>query len=374
LYWSGLKDTDKSWHIFETLPTTYTKTQYPYAGHLDDPYTPTLDLCFGVPRGVYYDVAFGSTLDKSYTNNNLYNAYWSQYISEVTDADSKLITCYLNLADKFMDLSFRRQYYIAEAYYRLIEVSGHDVDGMTTTKCTFLKVNPTAAFSPTTGTWRGGSKQFPTDENYPELIREVFKGGSSVNPTQGTTYGSGNTGGGGILAGDGNGGALAFKNVNVFGGDNNRAAGDNVTMIGCENWIESDPQATIIGNLYVWRRLEVELTGTQAAGLNTTPIVILPECGDDEYYEVEQMYAKLDYNEAFTNNPSLVLRTTTTLSAWSTITTGLFNAGADVTLRGTAGTHVMDFGEGLQLYTASNALAGSTNVVTFIVYYRINRI
>lgn len=374
LYWGGLKDTDKSWQIYETLPTAYTKTQYPYAGHLDDPYTPTIDLSFGVPRGLYYDVAFGTTLEKEYTNNNLHNAYWYQYLAEVTDANSKLITCYLNLADKFMDMSFRKQYYIAEAYYRLIEISDHSVDGLETTKCVFLKVNPVAAFTPTSDTWRGGEKQFPTDEYYPALLRDQYRGGSAINPSQGTTFGGGNTGGGGILTGEGNGGALAFKNVNMLGGDNNRAGADNVTLIGCENWVETDPQATIIGNLYVWRRLEIQTTGTIAAALNTTPLVVLPECGDDEYYEIDQFYTKLEYNEAFTGNATLNLQTTVTNSVWSSISTGIFNAGADATVRGTPGTHVMDFGEGLELYTNVDAGAGDTNVLTFIIYYRINRI
>lgn len=59
---------------------------YPYAGHLDNPFAPTIDLNFGLVSYVYY-VKPNQTL----TNNNLYNKYYSQYINQITDKDSKIV-------------------------------------------------------------------------------------------------------------------------------------------------------------------------------------------------------------------------------------------------------------------------------------------
>ena len=374
LYWGGLKTTAKSWQLYQTLPAATTYTSYPYCGHLDDPYTPTLDLSFGVPRGIYYGVTFGSSTGQYYTNNNLFNKYWSRYISEITDKNSKVITCYLDLKYKFNDLSFRKTYYIKEAYYRLLEVTDYAVDGKETTKCTFLKVNPSAAFSPTSEVWRGGEKLFPTDEKFPNILVDVFKGGGGVQAGNGTTYGDGNTGGGGVLVGDNNRSAFVFKNVNVLGGDGNYIAADKVTMIGCNDYHEWREGATIINDLWAWTKVEITITGTQAGDLNTTPIQLLPPCDPSEYYEIERMYCTLDFNEAWAaGNPTLSIETTTSNNWVGRITTGLFNAVADAYILGTTA-HEMDMGEGLTLTTSADVADGDTNVVKIIIYYRINRL
>ena len=377
LYWGGLKTTTKSWQLYQTLPAATTYTQYPYCGHLDDPYNPTLDLAFGVPKGIYYGVTFGAALGQYYTNNNLYNQYWSQYITEITDKNSKVVTCYLDLKFKFRELSFRKTYYIKEAYYRLLEVTDYAVDGKETTKCTLLKVNPSAAFSATSELWRGGERLFPTSEKFPKLLVDEFKGGGGVQAGNGTTYGGGNTGGGGVLVGDDNKSAFIFKNVNNFGGDGNKIAADKITMIGTNDYYEWREGATIINNLWAWTKVTVELTGTEAGSLNTTPLQLLPECDPSEYYEVDLMHVALEYNEAWAaGNPTLKIQTDTTFSEWSQITTGLYNASADVYLRGVLSGHPkpFDMGEGLRLYATGDVTAGTTNVVHITFYYRINRL
>ena len=377
LYWGGLKTTTKSWQLYQTLPAASTKTTYPYCGMLDDPYTPTLDLSFGVPKGIYYGVSFGSTLGQYYTNNNLYNAYWSNYITETTDKNSKVITCYLDLREKYRTLSFQKTYYIKDAYYILLEVIDHAVNGEETTKCRFLKVNSSAAFSATSQVWRGGTKLFPTDEKFPNIQVDTFKGGGGVQAGNGTTMGNGNTGGGGVLVGDDNKSAFIFKNVNNFGGDGNKIAADKITMIGTNDYYEWREGATIINNLWAWTKVTVELTGTEAGSLNTTPLQLLPECDPSEYYEVDLMHVALEYNEAWgAGNPTLKIQTDTTFSEWSQITTGLYNASADVYLRGVLSGHPkpFDMGEGLRLYATGDVTAGTTNVVRITFYYRINRL
>jgi len=67
LYWGGLKTTSTAWQHIATSGTT-SRLDFPYAGHLDDVNSPTIDLNFGVPNQVYYTPT-------RYTANNLYNKY-----------------------------------------------------------------------------------------------------------------------------------------------------------------------------------------------------------------------------------------------------------------------------------------------------------
>jgi len=87
LYYGGLKDNYENWtHDSDVFPPI-SQTQYPYAGHFDDPFNPTLDINFGLVKELYY-------LDLiepiSPTDNNLYNKYHSKMIREITDKDSKI--------------------------------------------------------------------------------------------------------------------------------------------------------------------------------------------------------------------------------------------------------------------------------------------
>jgi hypothetical protein len=109
-------------------------TAYGYAGHLDDPFTPTNDLNFGAPREIY----FGAT---SYPTTNLFNAYYSEYMAEITDKDSKLLTCniLLNTFD-IKDLDFAKYIYIDNVLYRINLVESYNPIDYTTTKVELLKV------------------------------------------------------------------------------------------------------------------------------------------------------------------------------------------------------------------------------------------
>ena len=109
-------------------------TSYGYAGHLDDPFTPTNDLNFGAPKEIY----FAAT---SYPTTNLFNAYYSEYMSEITDKDSKLLTCniLLNTFD-IKDLDFAKYVYIDNVLYRLNIVDSYNPIDYTTTKVELLKV------------------------------------------------------------------------------------------------------------------------------------------------------------------------------------------------------------------------------------------
>jgi hypothetical protein len=101
-------------------------SNYPYAGHLDHPITPTLDLCFGIPLELFYQ-ANASTGTLQYTNANLYNVYHRKHIAEITDKDAKMLTgmFYLDQWD-ISKLNFRDQILIDNCYWRLNKVMNYN--------------------------------------------------------------------------------------------------------------------------------------------------------------------------------------------------------------------------------------------------------
>jgi len=109
-------------------------TSYGYAGHLDDPFDPAEDINFGAPKEIYIQAT-------SYPTTNLFNAYYSGYMAEITDKDSKLLACnvLLNSFD-IQSLDFAKFVYIDNVLYRLNIVESYNPINYTTTKVELLKV------------------------------------------------------------------------------------------------------------------------------------------------------------------------------------------------------------------------------------------
>jgi hypothetical protein len=92
-------------------------TAYGYAGHLDDPYNAGADLNFGVPKEINFTLASGLL------SNNLYNTYYSPYFAEITDKDSRLITCKMKLTERDINtLDFTRFIWVDGVLYRLYKI------------------------------------------------------------------------------------------------------------------------------------------------------------------------------------------------------------------------------------------------------------
>lgn len=144
LYVGGVKSTSNQWdHTY--LGTSYTSNQYCYAGHTDDPFNPTLDINFGVPKEVYY-----SYINAYFTNNNLYNVYQRPLIENITSRDSKLVTKFLWLTPKDInEFTFRKQYFIDGAYYLINKIIDFDPTQEKSTKCELIKLIEIASFTPT---------------------------------------------------------------------------------------------------------------------------------------------------------------------------------------------------------------------------------
>ncbi len=125
-----------SYDVKNTSATTITSlTSYGYAGHLDDPDAPAADINFGSPKELYF------TLATDYPSANLYNGYWSDYIAEITDKDSKVMSCNVLLKETdIYSLDFAKLIYIDNTLWRLNKVDNYNPMNYDTTKCEFLKV------------------------------------------------------------------------------------------------------------------------------------------------------------------------------------------------------------------------------------------
>ena len=103
------------WLILDDSNNTIASTtDFPYAGHFDDPFTPTSDLNFGATRQLYYQ------LTNPTTANNLFNTFYSSYLAEITDKDSRLVTAKIKLNElDIFYLDFSRFVWIEGVLYRL---------------------------------------------------------------------------------------------------------------------------------------------------------------------------------------------------------------------------------------------------------------
>lgn len=130
------KVTGVSSYAVKNGSTTITSlTSYGYAGHLDDPDDPQADLNFSTPEELYFELV------TQYPTANLFNAYWSEYVAEITDKDSKLLTVYVYLKAKdIYSLDFSKLIYIDGALWRLNNIQDYNPTDIGITKAEFLKV------------------------------------------------------------------------------------------------------------------------------------------------------------------------------------------------------------------------------------------
>jgi uncharacterized protein (TIGR02145 family) len=110
-----------SWAIYGNTGNIETNlTTYGYAGHLDDPDVPNADLNFGVPYELFFTLVAGSL------GNNLFNAFYSSYLAEITDVNSKLFTCKMWLTEKdIFNLNFSKFIWIDGVLYRLNKITDY---------------------------------------------------------------------------------------------------------------------------------------------------------------------------------------------------------------------------------------------------------
>lgn len=90
---------------------------FPYAGHLDDPINPQIDLNFGLCAEYYHNYS-------SLTNNNLYNRYWRSTAEEIFNPSQHLLTANIYLSSSDMsNLDLRSTIQVNFIYYRINKIT-----------------------------------------------------------------------------------------------------------------------------------------------------------------------------------------------------------------------------------------------------------
>ena len=115
---------------------------YPYAGHTDNPLTPTYDLNF---QTKYLDYPFLGT----FTTNNLYNLYHKAFIDMVSDQNSKVVKAYFNLdAIDIKNFTFRSKVFINNTYYLVNKIVDFDPLSSQTTLVELIRMPLYNGFTP----------------------------------------------------------------------------------------------------------------------------------------------------------------------------------------------------------------------------------
>jgi len=125
-----------AWSIKNGVTTVLSGlTSYGYCGHYNDPDAPGNDIHFGVPKELYFTLTSGAV------NVTQFNVYWSPYLAEITDKDSKLLTCYIKLnSSDIHNLDFSKLVYIDGSYWRINKIEDWNLNEPDICKAELLKV------------------------------------------------------------------------------------------------------------------------------------------------------------------------------------------------------------------------------------------
>jgi len=176
------------WYAVDTgVAVAVAQINLPFISHIDNPYAPTFDLAFEVPRLVYYNAVNASGNTINYTNNNLFNKYWKNYVSETVSKEALQLelTMMLSPVDIYQ-LDFRKPIFYGGIKFRLLEIRDYLVGQMKPCRVTLRRILNLAEFVPVSSVPIFTNPQFlyngpittdPADPNYeppinPELPSE----------------------------------------------------------------------------------------------------------------------------------------------------------------------------------------------------------
>jgi len=248
LYYGGLKSTNVDWIHTDRGGTDVVNSTYPFAGHVDSPTSPTLDLNFGVPREIYYRAS-------TYTANNLFNTYYSKFINEITDKDSKIVTAYFHLTPlDILTLDFRNEFYFDNQRFRLNKIYDYNPIVNELTKCEFIKLKQASRYvAQTAHNINGygvssGDIQFNPSFGF-DVVRADGSNSSSTPIGNDNTYGNG---GRNVLV-NGNDNYIHDYSTNITllgsSGDIISSGLENVTLINTNNVEISSGDIVLINNV-----------------------------------------------------------------------------------------------------------------------------
>jgi hypothetical protein len=156
-YFNNSMETAYIWAIYDGASLLRINLDYNYAGHLDNPITPTLDINFGTTKEVYFEATL-------VTGNNLYESFWKKLIAEISDKDSRLLIASFDLKGYDVEnIDFARLIKVGTQYFKLIKIENFNPEGDTLAKVHLLKVLYDTNF---------GELNYILQEDNPYLLQE----------------------------------------------------------------------------------------------------------------------------------------------------------------------------------------------------------
>lgn len=233
-------------------------TQYPYAGHYDNPYITQEDINFGILKDTFIPI-------QEYTGNNLYKLYYEDFFNEIYSKDSRIITASLYLTSE--DISQFRFWDIinlyfngSNQYYRVNKISGFNPLFESTCTVELIKIIDSSKFI--------GEYQYldkvgfnSVNSNFTNIVtsfRNTLNGNRNII-TGKDNYIQGNNN---LLIGDSNildsfksiskGDNNQLNNINksITNGDGNQLNNINKSSINGDNNIVNDGELIFIDNDY----------------------------------------------------------------------------------------------------------------------------
>lgn len=230
----------------DTTATEY--STYPYAGHYDNPYSPTLDIHFGDVTFEYY----GKLLN-NITDNNLFNQEWRNYYTQISEG--KIITSKFYLRETDINLikdNLNSRIFIKDSYYNINKIVDYKPleDGLTTVE--LLRIEKGSDFSPTS-TDRTDIPNYSTFAVSDQFSSVNNNGTNNLNSNNVMALGVRNyagSGSSGIINGNDNIIGGNSTGVIVTGDNNNVSSGvENVTIVGNNQTVTESNTSIINGNV-----------------------------------------------------------------------------------------------------------------------------
>jgi hypothetical protein len=293
--YGGLLTTSSKWNFKASSNSSAVNfSKYPYAGHINHPNTPSIDLMYGKCKHYFYNWI-------NMTSNNLYNNYWKNTINDITAIDSHLFkaTAHLRYYD-ILSLKLYDTIQVDEVYYKINSINFNpltelaDIELFKTTyfnsKSNSLNVKPTYSvqtnservvignYKEFASIWKVRDSEMMVKSNLVDISNFYFhtestelsefsnQDGFSQNDLQNISFGSGKITKKNIngnvyqkenfieLNGINNYVSPGTRGVKVLG-DNNQISSNakNINIVGNRNYVENGIEnVTVIGNnIYV---------------------------------------------------------------------------------------------------------------------------
>ena len=180
---SGLR-TANEWYLEDEAGTVQTQTSYPVFHHnenLPADRLTTRDLHFGNRNHWPYHQSF----ENGHTIRDAVYEYWSFYINELYDVDSRLLTCNIYLKPhEIADIALNDSVFIDGHYYRINKIQGANLTNPQSTKVELLKTLPRKSRFP---------RRRVFDPIDPNDYDDIYVGDGGIFPGGGVVYSDWNT-------------------------------------------------------------------------------------------------------------------------------------------------------------------------------------